>query len=64
MDRGNRDIERPENNPVDCFQRDGAGRPTGNRNGGKVAEQSEVGRGRRLTSISSEGIMAGPSVPA
>ena len=24
---GNRDIERPENSPVDCFQRDGAGRP-------------------------------------
>ena len=31
--KGNRDIERPENSPVDCFQRDGAGRPleTGNR---------------------------------
>ena len=27
--RGNRDIERPENSPVDCFQRDGAGRPWG-----------------------------------
>ena len=28
--------ERPENSPVDCFQRDGAGRPlgTGNRNSG------------------------------
>lgn len=26
---GNRDIERPENSPVDCFQRDGAGRPLG-----------------------------------
>ena len=25
--RGNRDIERPENSPVDCFQRNGAGRP-------------------------------------
>ena len=25
--KGNRDIERPENSPVDCFQRDGAGRP-------------------------------------
>ena len=24
---GNADIERPENSPVDCFQRDGAGRP-------------------------------------
>lgn len=23
------DIERPENSPVDCFQRDGAGRPRG-----------------------------------
>ena len=35
VDLGNRDIERPENSPVDCFQRDGAGRPlgTGNRNG-------------------------------
>ena len=30
---GNRDIERPENSTVRCFQRDGAGRPkgTGNR---------------------------------
>jgi hypothetical protein len=26
---GIRDIERPENSPVDCFQRDGAGRPMG-----------------------------------
>ena len=26
---GIRDIERPENSPVDCFQRDGAGRPSG-----------------------------------
>ena len=24
---GDRNIERPENSPVDCFQRDGAGRP-------------------------------------
>ena len=24
---GNRDIERPENSPVESFQRDGAGRP-------------------------------------
>ena len=27
--RGNRDIERPENAPVERFQRDGAGRPLG-----------------------------------
>ena len=48
MDRGNRDIERPENNPVDCFQRDGAGRPTGNRNGfQKPSPSGEGGRAER-----------------
>ena len=36
---GNRDIERPENSPVESFQRDGAGRPKGL---GKAARQGCV----------------------
>ena len=37
---GNRDIERPENSPVDCFQRDGAGKPVGTGNRGTVEAQA------------------------
>lgn len=40
--RGNRDIERPENSPVDCFQRDGAGRPLGTGNRDSVPEAQPV----------------------
>ena len=50
--RGNRDIERPENSPVDCMdasidtlrvlQRDGAGRPLGTGNRDSVPEAQPV----------------------
>ena len=47
--KGNRDIERPENSPVDCFQRDGAGRPLGigNREQGTGNREQEKPRTKR-----------------
>ena len=52
---GNRDIERQENSPVDCFQRDGAGRPLGTGIAGQAIQKpSPVGEGGSAPALTEE----------
>ena len=54
---GSRDIERPENSPVDCFQRDGAGRPLGT--GIVAAARSDKSIGTENTATAFFGSISG-----